>query len=351
MTVADTPAQSDQITKRVTPVSEPIDRDNVGEIQLAEGKGGLSLSNMNQLMDFAKLMAVSQTAIPKHLRLNPGACLAICMHAVEWRMSPFAVANKSYSVNDRLAFEAGMYQAVVSRRAPITGRIKMEFDGDGDSRTCRVWASLSDGTGEVEYTSPKFGKIQPKNSPLWKNDPDQQLFYFSVRAWARRHFSDVMMGIYTIDEIEDNPAIVQRAAVPMPKALPPKPKQQVVNTSTGEVFDPPAPEESQVEHDVNHTHEEQPPETENQEQPNEAEAALIRAEESLTASDFAEVKAALVGFAQTKGLEPDEAARRIEGFRTLNSKGINGPQRLSTLRKLLTAIKEQKLNAQGSIER
>ena len=80
----------------------------------------------------------------------------------------------------------------------------MEFAGEADKRTCRVWAELSDGTGIVEYVSPKFHAINPKNSPLWKNDPDQQLFYFSVRAFARRHFPDVMQGIFTVDEMTDN---------------------------------------------------------------------------------------------------------------------------------------------------
>jgi hypothetical protein len=46
-----------------------------------------------------------------------------------------------------------------------------------------------------------------KNSPLWKGDVDQQLFYYSVRAFARRHFPDVMMGIYTVDELIDAGAI------------------------------------------------------------------------------------------------------------------------------------------------
>lgn len=195
--------------RRVTPINEPIDRGNVGAIQISDKAGGISFANMIELMDFAKLVAVSGVAVPKHLRGNPGACLAICMQAVEWQISPFALANRSYSVNDRLAYEAAVFQAVLSKRAPIKGRIKMAYSGKADTRVCKVWATLSDGTGDVEYESPEFGRILPKNSPLWKNDPDQQLFYFSVRAFARRHFADVMMGIVTSDEMQDAPEQVQ----------------------------------------------------------------------------------------------------------------------------------------------
>lgn len=188
----------------LTTLERAIDKPIAGGIEVSS-KHGMVITSMAQAMEFAKLMSVSRTAVPKHLRENPGACLAIAVQAFDWQINPFALANKSYEVNDRICYESALYQAVVTRRAPIKGRIKMQFDGDGENRTCRVWADLADGSGQVDYVSPKFGRILPKNSPLWKNDPDQQLFYFSVRAFSRRHFPDVMMGIYTVDEIEDMP--------------------------------------------------------------------------------------------------------------------------------------------------
>ena len=183
-----------------------IDKGIAGSLAINDSAGGLAFANVEQVMEFAKMMSVAQIAIPKHLRGNPGACLGVCIQAVEWRMSPFAVANKSYSVNDRLAYEAQLIQAVILQRAPIKGRLKVEYTGTGENRVCRVWAELreQDGGGIVEYVSPLFGRITPKNSPLWKTDPDQQLFYYSARSLARRHFPDVILGVYARDEIEDS---------------------------------------------------------------------------------------------------------------------------------------------------
>ena len=155
-------------------------------------------------MTFAKMMAISSVAVPKHLRGNPGACLAVVIQAIEWRLSPYAVANKSYSVNDRLAFESQLIQAVILQRAPIKGRLKVHYRGEGAARVCHVSAELKDGE-LVDYTSPPFGDITPKNSPLWKSDPDQQHYYYSARALCRRHFPDVLLGIYARDELEDSP--------------------------------------------------------------------------------------------------------------------------------------------------
>lgn len=194
--------RNNQLT-RVDQIENRINRDVVTSIGLSTNRG-MAVDSMGQAMEVAKLMSVSGSAVPKHLRGNPGACLAVAVQGWEWGINPFAIANKSYEVSDRLAYESALYHAVLNRRAPIKGRVKMQFEGgEGQSRKCRVWAELSDGSGIVEYTSPNFGSINPKNSPLWKNDPDQQLFYFSVRAFARRHFPDVMMGISTVDEMQD----------------------------------------------------------------------------------------------------------------------------------------------------
>ena len=161
---------------------ERIDSRVTDSMALTQNRtGGLAFTSMSEVMEFAKLLAVSNVGIRKHLRGNVGACLAITVQAIEWQMSPFAVANKSYLVSDQIAYEAQMLNAVILRRAPIVGRFKVEYDGDGDVRTCTVSASLRDGD-VVDYKSPPFGKIMPKNSPLWKTDPDQQLFYFSSRA-------------------------------------------------------------------------------------------------------------------------------------------------------------------------
>ena len=187
-------------------VAERVDPAANAGLVVSREAGGVSFANAAQLMDFAKLMAVSSAGVRKHLRGNPGACLAICTQAVEWGMSPYAVANKSYFVNDQIAYESQLVQAVILKRAPIKGRIRFEFEGEGEHRVCIASARLRDDPDEVvEYRSPPFSKITPKNSPLWKSDPDQQHAYYSGRALCRRHFPDVLLGVYADDEIEIAP--------------------------------------------------------------------------------------------------------------------------------------------------
>ncbi len=172
-----------------------------GGTQISPQVGGLSFADMGQVMEFSKLMAVAGQAVPKHLRGQPGACLAVSLQALNWRMDPFAVANKSYSVNDRIAYEAQLIHAVIEQRAPIKGRVKGKVEGEGAKRKWRLWCDTTDGD-RIEYEGPEIGTITTKNSPLWKADPDQQLWFYSVRAMCRRHFPDVILGVYEKGEIE-----------------------------------------------------------------------------------------------------------------------------------------------------
>lgn len=182
---------------------DALDRDRVGQVAVVAG--GVSFASALEVMEFAKLISTGGSALPAPFRNNPGMCLAVTLQAIGWRMDPVAVMNKSYVVNDRIGFESQLVHAVVERRAPLKKRLDCAFDGEGPERTCKVTGVFSD--GEVRtYESPPLRKAK-KKSPLWDDDPDQQLFYFATRAWARRWVPDVLMGIYTRDELADNPVL------------------------------------------------------------------------------------------------------------------------------------------------
>lgn len=182
-------------------IERKVDKNITAELTMGAG-GNLDFANLNQIMEVARVVAVASVAIPKHLRDNVGACLAVCVQASEWQLSPFAVANKSYVVNDRLAYEAQLINSVILKRAPIIGRFKIDYRGEARTRRCKVSVKLKDGD-TVEYESPEIGTITVQNSPLWKSDPDQQLFFYSSRAMCRRHFPDVLLGIYTPEEMAE----------------------------------------------------------------------------------------------------------------------------------------------------
>lgn len=168
-------------------------------VAIASERGAkIAPQNLAEVVRFAEVMCRADIALPKHLRNNAGACMAVALQAMEWDMSPFAVASKSYAVNGQIAYEAQLIAAVVNTRSGIQGRLKYSFDGAGENLTCTVTGKI-DGE-EYSYTSPPVGAITIKNSPLWKTDPQQQLGYYSARSWARRYTPEVILGVYDREE-------------------------------------------------------------------------------------------------------------------------------------------------------
>jgi hypothetical protein len=169
-----------------------------------------TLSNMQRM---AETMASARITIPKHLAGSPGDCLAIVMQAAQWQMNPFAVAQKTHIVNGALGYEAQLVNAVVSSSPLLSSRISYEWEGEwagvngksdkSDARAVIVSATLR---GEVRprvlrVSMAQVGEV--RNSPLWVHDPRQQLAYLATKRWARLHAPDVMLGVYTVDELQD----------------------------------------------------------------------------------------------------------------------------------------------------
>lgn len=174
---------------------------SVGMMTFGTGGSLPALQNLADVVSIAQLMAKSGVAVPKHLRENPGACLAVTMFALRIEFDPWAVANKSYSVNDRLAYEAQLLNAIILTRSPIAEEPDYEYEGVGDKRVCTVSIKMTSGK-TLKISSPEFGRITPKNSPLWKSDPDQQQGYYTIRLWARRHQPHVILGVYDREEMQ-----------------------------------------------------------------------------------------------------------------------------------------------------
>lgn len=179
--------------------NERLPMDSVG---ISSGSTGAKIApqNLAEVVKFAEVMCRADIALPKHLRGNAGACMAVALQALDWQMNPFAVASKSYSVNGQIAYEAQLIVAVVNTRSGIEGRITYEFEGEGQDRVCIASGKL-DGV-ILSVRSPKLKDITPKNSPLWKSDSDQQQCYYTGRSWARRYTPEVILGVYDRDEVE-----------------------------------------------------------------------------------------------------------------------------------------------------
>ncbi|ENY6782852.1 RecT family recombinase [Providencia rettgeri] len=170
---------------------------------------------MNCVIRIADLMASGTATVPKHLQGKPADCLAIVMQASRWGMDPFTVGQKTHLINGTLGYEAQLVNSVITSSKVVDSRFHYEYGGDWEKIVgvkenrdesglyIRVGAVLR-GETEITYGEPVYlADVQTRNSPLWKTMPKQQIAYLAVKYWSRLYCPEVIMGVYTPDELEE----------------------------------------------------------------------------------------------------------------------------------------------------
>ncbi len=192
----------------------------------------------DRMMRIAELMAKSHMAVPPYLRENVGACFAVVQQAMRWNADPWAVALKTHVVNEMVSYESQLIGAVLNASGAIQeAALQDEYFGpwekvignfvereskyqnkDGSAKTYRkLNTTLEDEKGVgIRVSATLVGESQPRvltlqmsqasvrNSTLWADDPQQQLFYLAQKRWARKYTPGVILGLYSPDELEQD---------------------------------------------------------------------------------------------------------------------------------------------------
>lgn len=193
------------------PITAPVINDQYSPMQIA-----LDDTLFGQCHRLAQIMASGACTVPKHLQGNVGDCFAIVGQALRWGFDPYAVAQKTHLVNGTLGYEAQLIIAVINGKAPIVGRLKFEYYGDWSKVKTKTDSPADVGVkvsatmrGDDEPTVLDLSMAQVgtvRNSPLWTADPRQQLAYLAAKRWARLYCPDVVLGLYSEDELQDRNA-------------------------------------------------------------------------------------------------------------------------------------------------
>jgi hypothetical protein len=200
----------------------------------------MDVQAMKHMMDVASFMSGATMTLPQPYQKNPANCLAVVMQAAQWKMNPFAVAQKTHFVNGTIGYEAQLVSAVIQQSGVVTGMFEFEWFGDwskviGKFKEVESKSKTDDFGRPKKYKVPAWdfkdeeglgirvsatlrGESQPRvlellltqattrNSTLWADDPKQQIAYLGEKRWARLYCPGVILGVYTSDELETIPA-------------------------------------------------------------------------------------------------------------------------------------------------
>ena len=198
-----------------------------------------------QTLREAEKLAVA-TLTPKHLKVemppardgNDAArraawnqtvanCILVANQAQKWGADVFAVAAESYVVGNKLGYQGKLIAAVVNARGGLTVPLKAMYSGGKGDDFAAVIYGKRDGDIPEEawellekYVDDQDQKANRKlarlgvltvrvsvgqcktDNKMWKNDPEQKLWYTGATKWARRHAPELMVGILSDDDLD-----------------------------------------------------------------------------------------------------------------------------------------------------
>lgn len=196
----------------------------------------LDSDSMGSMMKLAEFMAKGKISIPEKYKGNAPDCLAVIMQSVQWKMNPYSVIQKTYPIKGKMGYEGQLVHAVIIANAPIQGRLHFEWQGDwekikGKFETkdgengkyyVKKWSDADEKGLSVIVSGTLIGETEPRvrkvelsqvairNSPQWIYDPEQQITYLGVLKWSRINTPEVIMGVYTPDELGEQESVPEK---------------------------------------------------------------------------------------------------------------------------------------------
>lgn len=208
----------------------------------------LNAGSMEQVINLSNFMAGADIMVPKHLMGKSADLAAIVMQAMCWNMNPFSVAQQTFLVSGTLGYSAQLVSAVITSSTAITGRFHYEYSDGWEKLAGKVkpgakgpvkdWSKADEaglwirvgailrGESEIQWGEKLYlASIMTRNSPLWVTNPKQQMAYLDLKYWSRIYAPQVILGVYTPEELNEIPA--QAAADESPIKVPEKKLERV----------------------------------------------------------------------------------------------------------------------------
>ena len=154
----------------------------------------------------AKWLA-SSDLVPKQFQGNIANAVIALEMANRMGASPLSVMQNIYIVHGKPGWSAQFIIAAVNTTGKFTP-IRYSIKGEGQSKECVAWATEK-ATGERLESPPvsiAMAKVEgwlDKQGSKWKTMPDLMLRYRTATLFGRLYAPEVLMGMKTVDEIED----------------------------------------------------------------------------------------------------------------------------------------------------
>lgn len=157
----------------------------------------------------AKMLS-SSNLIPKEYQGNIQNTMIALEMANRIGASPLMVMQNLYIVHGKPSWSSSFIIAAINncrRFSPL----RFDTTGTGDTLTCQAWAK--DLNTNQKLKGPKVSMEMAKKEgwvsragSKWQTMPELMIMYRAAAFFGRLYSPDILMGMHTVDEINDMPA-------------------------------------------------------------------------------------------------------------------------------------------------
>ncbi len=214
----------------------------------------------NHAQRVAKMLITSSLA-PEQFKgeANLGNAVIAVDVAFRLKLSPLLLMQQLNVIHGKPGFSAQFVIATINSSGKFS-RLQFEIEGQGDQRGCVVVArelcsgEILRGT-RVDVAMAKKQGWWEKNGSKWPVMTDQMLAYRAAAFWGRAYAPELLMGLQTVEELEDMPPaenftkpIFESAKAPAkskdkPKAVEPEPEPKTPSKPESKAEAKPEPKE------------------------------------------------------------------------------------------------------------
>jgi len=162
----------------------------------------------------------ASTIVPKDYQNNPSNCLIALEIANRIGTSPMMVMQNLYIVNDRPAWSSQFIIAMINNSRKYKTELQYDIKGSFENLECTAFAVDHNGRKvsrpKIDMKMAKAEGWIDKSMSKWKSMPEVMIRYRAASFFGRLNFPDLIMGIYSADEVIDITEDQYRYVEPIP---------------------------------------------------------------------------------------------------------------------------------------
>jgi len=165
-------------------------------------------SKFEHLLRVANLFSKSDL-VPKHYQGKVQNCFIALQLSLRLNVEAMTVMQHTYIVHGRPAFEGKFAVALLNQTGIFKDGVRYEYSGDKDDYGCTAYG-LDSKRNEL-VSGPKVTIAVAKaegwwaGNKKWQTLTDLMLAYRAAAFLARLHYPHILMGLQTVEELNDLP--------------------------------------------------------------------------------------------------------------------------------------------------